>query len=110
MQLSRSVGNAGNGEPSESSTEATGTREEEESTTGEGEMKECLECGAMISPYPMHGKKYGICAECGGHDEEDHNRPKIKGKHMIIEKTPEQKAQEQRNKMLAPLRQHLRRY
>lgn len=73
-------------------------------------MKECLECGAMISPYPMHGTKYGICADCGGHDEDDSRRPKISGKHMKIEKSPEQKAQEKRNKMLAPLRQYLGRY
>ena len=68
-------------------------------------MKICLKCGAMMSPYPMHGTKHGICADCGGHDEEDTNRPKISGKHMKIEKSPEQKAQAKLKKSLARLRQ-----
>ena len=73
-------------------------------------MKICMECGAMISPYPTHGTKRGLCSDCGGQDEYDPNRPKIKGKHMVIEKTPEQKEQEKKNKLTARLRGYLRRY
>lgn len=56
-------------------------------------MEICMECGAMISPYPMHKEKLSICDECAGvsgHNPVDHSRPKIKGKHMIIEKPKEQ--------------------
>jgi hypothetical protein len=54
-------------------------------------MKTCLECGAMISPYPMHRDESGLCDECGGNNPVENNRPKIKGKHMIICKTQEEK-------------------
>ena len=68
-------------------------------------MKECIICGAMISPYPIHGTKRGICAECGGSDEVDSRRPKISGKHMRIEKSEEQKKQEEIKKNIIKLRE-----
>lgn len=64
-------------------------------------MKICLECGSMISPYPMHKEETGICDDCfglGSTNPVDHCRPKIKGKHMIIEKSPEQIGVENRRK------------
>lgn len=45
----------------------------------------------MISPYPMHRDESGLCEDCGGNNPVDNNRPKIKGKHMIIRKTQEEK-------------------
>lgn len=67
-------------------------------------MKVCLSCGSMISPYPMHKEETGICEDCFkdmGIDHKnpvDNNRPKIKGKHMVIEKSPGQIEAEKRSK------------
>jgi hypothetical protein len=89
-------------------------------------MEICLHCGAMISPHPMHRTIKGICADCHNDtlgmvadamgmkvpehlkavDEIDTNRPKLRGKHMVIRKTPAEIAIEQRRKE----RQHIARY
>ena len=76
-------------------------------------MKTCLFCGVMISPHPMHKETTGICAKCfreqyaaaGGDPSTipddattDSGRPKLKGKHMVVTKSPEQKTIEQRKK------------
>jgi len=69
-------------------------------------MKICLECGEMISPYPMHKTEHGLCSTCAeesGIDvspEIDHNRPKIKGKHMIIQKPQGQIDVEMRERIM----------
>ena len=89
-------------------------------------MKICMHCGAMISPHPMHREVYGVCAACHNEtlemvgkamdvkipdhmkarDEIDNNRPKLRGKHMTIRKTPAEIAIEQRRKA----RGHIPRY
>jgi hypothetical protein len=90
-------------------------------------MKVCLHCGAMISPHPMHREVPGICADCHNEtldmvtsamgmkttpehlkavDEIDTNRPKLRGKHMMIQKTPAEIAIEKRRNE----RQHIARY
>lgn len=82
-------------------------------------MKVCGKCGAMISPHPMHRNTTGICAECYNDnlrmfagamgmtkipdhllevDEVDNGRPKMRGKHMVMRKSSEQAAIEQRQK------------
>jgi len=82
-------------------------------------MNICAKCGAMISPHPMHRNTIGICAECHNEnlsmvaqamgikkipehllaqDEIDNGRPKMRGKHMVMKKSSEQAAIEQRQK------------
>jgi|GEM_PF-6893035 len=73
-------------------------------------MKICTICGNMISPHPMHRDIGDICADCKNEmfapfgltfdldPTTDHGRPKLKGKHMIVTKSPEQKEIEQRRK------------
>jgi hypothetical protein len=84
-------------------------------------MKICLHCGAMISPYPMHKTEKGICADCHNEtismvasamgvkeipnhmlakDEVDTGRPKIRGKHMVIQKSQAQILMEKRQREL----------
>jgi hypothetical protein len=52
----------------------------------------------------MHKDETGICEECAAdrgfsvNNPTDNSRPKIRGKHMVIQKSPEQKAVEQRQK------------
>jgi hypothetical protein len=64
----------------------------------------------MISPHPIHRDIGGICSDCKNDmfaplgvtfdpdPTTDIGRPKLKGKHMIVTKSPEQKAIEQRKK------------
>ena len=75
----------------------------------------------MISPYPMHKQKKGICADCQNEttkmiastmgvkeiperllvqEEIDNGRPKIRGKHMVIQKSQAQILMEKRQKEL----------
>jgi hypothetical protein len=82
-------------------------------------MKICFHCGAMISPHPMHRDISGVCADCHNEalsmvasamgmkevpehllakDDIDNGRPKMRGKHMIMRKSSEQKAIEDRQK------------
>lgn len=74
-------------------------------------MKVCGRCGTMISPHPMHKQETGTCDEClkelGIHDPYFLNnegingdRPKIKGKHMVIKKSQAQLAMEKRKREL----------
>ncbi|MCK9593598.1 MAG: hypothetical protein M0Q91_16465 [Methanoregula sp.] len=80
-------------------------------------MKICSECGEMISPYPIHKEVFGTCDTCTkeleesleritgkpvflGRNETDNSRPKIKGKHMIIQKSHAQILMEKRKKEL----------
>jgi hypothetical protein len=56
----------------------------------------------------MHKQDWGICADCmrdGGHenvqdDPVDTNRPKIRGKHMMIQKSQAQILMERRKREL----------
>ena len=71
-------------------------------------MKTCLLCGAMISPYPIHKEETGTCSDClrdlgvrnVSPDPVDDDRPKIKGKHMIVKKSQAQTMMEKRKKEL----------
>lgn len=84
-------------------------------------METCLHCGAMISPYPMHKNKIGVCADCQNettqmitsamgikeipdhlvaHDKIDNNRPKLKGKHMVMHKSQAQILMEKKQREL----------
>jgi hypothetical protein len=75
----------------------------------------------MISPYPMHGTKRGICANCHNEtigmiakamgmekvpdhlletDRVDVKRPKMRGKHMVVQKSQAQILMEQRDRNL----------
>ncbi len=80
-------------------------------------MKVCMDCGAMISPYPIHKETLGTCDDCNkdledmferltgirpdlGRNEVDHNRPKLKGKHMIVKKSQAQILIEKRQREL----------
>lgn len=63
-------------------------------------MKICFMCGAMISPYPMHKMEKGLCEDCGGEPETDTGRPKMKGKHMVVQKSQAQILMEKRKKEL----------
>jgi len=74
----------------------------------------------MISPYPIHKEKKGICADCHNdtldmvgkamgieipedlkaHEQIVDSRPKIKGKHMVIQKSQAQILMEKRKREL----------
>jgi len=63
----------------------------------------------MISPHPMNKQDWGICADCmreNGHGDvpddpvNDGPRPKISGKHMIMQKSQAQILMEKRQKEL----------
>lgn len=75
-------------------------------------MKTCLRCGSMISPHPYHKDEMGLCDDCKADDEKvlgfapgtfgrqgiDQNRPKKRGKHLVMEKTPAEREIEQRQR------------
>jgi DNA-directed RNA polymerase subunit M/transcription elongation factor TFIIS len=74
-------------------------------------MKICMFCGAMISPHPMHKQEKGTCDDClkdFGISERidpnpvDNGRPKMRGKHMVVQKSQAQIMMEKRKKELGP--------
>jgi len=77
-------------------------------------MKVCLHCGSMISPHPIHKTESGYCATCARElgfscpDDPvtDGGRPRMRGRHMVIKKTPAEIEIERRRKE----RGHIARY
>ena len=77
-------------------------------------MKICLECGEMISPYPIHKTEHGTCDNCSrewekelglpegtfGNNPIENSPPKIKGRHMIVKKSQAQILMEQKKRQL----------
>jgi len=61
----------------------------------------------MMSPYPIHKDTTGFCADCARDmginvpdDPVNTNRPKIRGKHMVVQKSQAQIMMEKRKKEL----------
>lgn len=71
-------------------------------------MEICMRCGTMISPHPLHKTKSGLCADCmrdlgvnvPDDPVNDGPRPKLKGKHMVVQKSQAQLLMEKRQREL----------